>query len=151
MSETRGGCLSEVHMDDIHGTAAYDELKKLAGELVAKFGVRYAIHSHKNATYDHLRRLRVRTPQGMHIRAGEHHYEHMLKLFDLDPRSKAKPTPLPCSVDINFEGEELPEDEKRVYRSGVRILLHIAADRADVQYATQLLGRRSLQTPPCQA
>ena len=142
VSEARGNCLSEVHMDDIHGTAEYDELEKFAGELVAKFGVRYAIHSHKNATYDHLRRLRVRTPQGMHIRAGEHHYEHMLKLFDLDPRSKAKPTPLPCSVDINFEGEELPEDEKRVYRSGVGILLYIAADRADVQYATQLLAQK---------
>ena len=145
-----GADLLEVHMDDLYATDERECLEKLGLELSARFGVKFVVHDAGAATYEHLRRTRVRTEFGMHIAPGEHHIRHLVSLFGFAANAKPKPTPLPVSCDTTFAGTALDADGVSAYRRGVGIALYVATDRADIQYAVGLLSQQ-LKAPTAEA
>lgn len=132
----------EIHMDDVHATGEEYMLRELMEQMSKEFIVKWQLHAVREASYEHLRRQRLRTPHGMLITMGAHHVEHLAKLFGYDVNVKGKMTPLPVTTNIALEGEELSKEEWSIYRRGVGILLYAAADRPDCQYAVQLLSQR---------
>lgn len=133
----------EVHMDDLYAAGAREGLEGLGEMIRETFGARFHIHDEYFSQYSHLRRFRARVPSGMYIMTGEHHLKRLATLFALDPiKSKPKPTPLASNTEVSFKGELLDAADASFYRSVVGILLYIAPDRADIQYAVQLLAQK---------
>eukprot|EP00439_Symbiodinium_sp_Y106_P010598 s784_g1.t1 len=87
----------EVHMDDFHGTGPEKEAVGCLEALSLKVVMKYKIHR-AGDTYEHLRRLRTLTPQGMFVQPNPKYLQSMLRLLSLEQANPA-PTPETASKD----------------------------------------------------
>ena len=91
--------------------------------------------------YEHLRRLRIRMPQGMFIMANPSHVQKLVVVLSLQD-AKTKPMPVPLDYEKNQETPEaqvlLEGAEASTYRTATGILIYVALDRPDVQHGVRL-------------
>ena len=76
----------EVHMDDFHGTGPEKEVVEFLEALSLKMVMKYKVHR-VGDTYEHLRRLRTISHQGMFVQPNPKYLQSMLK-----PWGSSRPT-----------------------------------------------------------
>ena len=135
-------CL-EVHMDDIHATGPDEHLYSALEDLKSDVMLKVEGPFGPGDEYTHLQRRRTRTPDGgMLIRCGEKHIPNLLRVLSLE-NAKEKSTPS-IKEDIDQADPEpkyLSPDEASVFRSGGGIVLYIAFDRPDIQFAVKCIAQ----------
>lgn len=129
----------EVHMDDFHGTGPEKEAVGFLEALSLKVVMKYKI-DRAGDTYEHLRRLRTLTPQGMFVQPNPKYLQSMLRLLDLEQANPA-PTPETASKD-QPDGQPVDKETAKCFRSCVGgKALYLSFDRPDVQHAVRELTK----------
>ena len=129
----------EVHMDDFHGTGPEKEAVGFLEALSLKVVMKYKI-DRAGDTYEHLRRLRTLTPQGMFVQPNPKYLQSMLRLLDLEQANPA-PTPETASKD-QPDGQPVDKETAKCFRSCVGgKALYLSFDRPDVQHAARELTK----------
>ena len=82
----------EVHADDIYGCGSKETLKHLKDRLTKIVFKHFDIHQ-VGATYEHLRRTRVRTANGKWLQSNPKHLDKALALMNME-NCKSVPTPM---------------------------------------------------------
>eukprot|EP00971_Amphidinium_carterae_P332409 6466558-Amphidinium_carterae.1 len=133
----------EVHADDIHGCGPREGLEAFWSAITRKLKFKnWQIHD-VGASYEHLKRLRIRTEKGMWIRPNSERY--IGKALALMNMEECKPVPTPMVSEVDVEDEvsdpELDNERAKRYRTVTCTLLYLSQDRCDVQYAVKELSR----------
>ncbi|OLQ03440.1 Retrovirus-related Pol polyprotein from transposon TNT 1-94 [Symbiodinium microadriaticum] len=128
----------EVHMDDFHGTGPEKESIEFLEALSLKMVMKYKIHR-VGDSYEHLRRLRTISHQGMFVQPNPKYLQSMLKALGLD---QANPAPTPeTATKAQEEDQFLDQHMAKVFRSCVGKALYLSFDRPDIQHAVRELTK----------
>ena len=93
-----------------------------------------------DATYQHLKRTRRRTPAGITIVADERYTDKVLKLLDMaDCKAKATPMRRETSEEASSDSPLLETSDATMYRSAVGVLIYVSADKPDIQFTVKTL------------
>jgi len=129
----------DTHMDDWHGCG---RMKEATGqlELLRKAFRLNGTDGFIHGSYNHLKRFRIKGPEGTFVRANEKHIRGVEIALGLTEANIAK------STSLEEERPELDplvsEEKKRLYRSCVMAIMYVAMDRGYVQYPIHQLSTR---------
>ena len=139
-------CL-EAHMDDFYMTGPTKEVEAVIAKLALVMKIKVEGPFGPGDSWSHLRRKRTWTSAGIMIMSDPRHVEKPVQLLDLGARN-SKPVPVTKEnlTETTANDKELNAQEAGIYRSGVGIVLYIAPDRADIQFAVSELTRL-MKTP----
>jgi len=128
----------DTHMDDWHGVGRASEAAGALPELRDAFKLK-ATDAFVRGKYAHLKRPRVKGPDGTLVMANKKHIDALVLALGLEG---CNPSPTPTLSDERPAIDPaLPDQKARLYRSCSMALQYVAQDRGDIQFATQHLTR----------
>ena len=125
-------CL-EVHMDDFHVTGPWEVAANTMEALKDEIDLKIQGPFGPGSKYQHLKRRRTRTDEGMLIQCGPTHIPKLLKLLSLET-ANPKPTPM-IKEDVDLDPVLLEAGPAKLFRQGTGILMYIGNDRPECQFA----------------
>jgi hypothetical protein len=131
----------EIHMDDFYATGPQEQVDEFLEELKAEMSIKVSGPFGVGDRYRHLKRDRIITDEGIIVKAADEHYVKLAKLLNLE-RGKTKSNPTTGKLLVEDTSKELEGSHKTLFRSATGILLYMAVDRPDCQYAIKLLAQK---------
>eukprot|EP00971_Amphidinium_carterae_P078725 1557536-Amphidinium_carterae.1 len=137
----------EVHIDDVHGCGAPEDVEIFVAQLQERVALKHSGCIEEGRLYHHLKRPRVSVQEGCWIGTNGKYIDDVLRKLGL-ASCRLAPTPSACTTGGDDEGL-LDLNGVKTYRSSVGSLLYVAIDREDIQWEVSKLARRLREPRQC--
>ena len=145
-------CALLLHVDDVLCLVKHDYLRNvLEPALRKKYKITLEVLEKPGDELTFLkRRHMLLSERELAIQSHPKHLEKLFEMLKINKGLKPKQVPVHQLVDEPDESEELAPDKAKIYRSCIGILLYIASDFVECQYAIRGLAQ-TMSRPTAQA